>query len=90
MSINTNYIVNGVGDLSTLFLPLSGGTSTTATGYLYNAGTLLAPNYQDLNTLFAAYLSAPAAPTTSFFSSVPAHGGKDLNQVFKDLKRQIG
>ena len=90
MSANTKYVVNNVGDLSTLFLPLSSGTSTSATGYLYNAGTLLAPNYQDLNTLFAAYLSAPAAPTTSFFSSVPAHGGKDLNQVFQNIDNPLG
>lgn len=84
---NTNYIVNGVGDLSTLFLPLSSGTSTTPTGYLYNAGTLLAPNYQDLNTLFAAYFAPAAAPTTHFFSS--AHGGNDLNLVFQNIEPPI-
>ena len=84
---NTNYIVNGLGDISTLFLPLSGGTSTTATGYFYNAGTLLAPNYQDLNTLFAAYFAPPYAPPTNFFSS--AHGGNDLNLVFQNIEPPI-
>lgn len=87
MSANTKYVVNNVGDLSTLFLPLSSGTSTTATGYLYNAGTIGPPNYQDLNTLFAAYLSAPAAPTTSFKSSL--HGGNDLNQVFQNIDNPL-
>jgi hypothetical protein len=91
MSINTNYIVNGVGDLSTLFLPLSGGTSTTATGYLYNAGTLLAPNYQDLNTLFASQTTNPGTSyiitefkVNNYTPSWASSGTYDLGQIFKN------
>jgi hypothetical protein len=86
-TFNTNYIVNGVGDISTLFLPLSSGTPTTSTGYLYNIGTIGTPNYLDLSTLFAPYFAPPLAPPTSFKSSL--HGGNDLNQVFQNIEPPI-
>ena len=45
---STQYIVNGYGDLDTLFLPYTSGTQAVATNFI-------AINGQDLNTIFQPF-----------------------------------
>jgi hypothetical protein len=80
MSANTNYIVNGVGDLSTIFYPWD-GTSPQATLTNLKIGT-----GDDLNTIFQSINYPPIPqPVTPFLPTNFYANSVDIGNLFLPL-----